>query len=56
MPARAWLHPSARWSASNEPTSPLPAPSGAGIGGYLSTIVIRDNEITENEILGILEK
>lgn len=40
-------------NSTGSPYDPMsPAPSGAGIGGYLSTIVIRDNEITENEILG----
>jgi hypothetical protein len=34
-----------------DPMSPLP--EGGGIAGYLSTAVIRDNEIKENEILGI---
>jgi hypothetical protein len=32
-------------------TTPLPIPRGGGIGGYLSTAVIRNNTITENEVL-----
>jgi len=32
-------------------TTPLPIPAGGGIGGYLSTAVIQNNTITENEVL-----
>ncbi|HEX5042051.1 MAG TPA: right-handed parallel beta-helix repeat-containing protein [Candidatus Polarisedimenticolaceae bacterium] len=43
-----------RRNSTGTPFDPMsPAPAGGGIAGYLSTIVIRSNEITENEILSL---
>lgn len=43
-----------RRNSTGTPFTPmLPVPEGGGIAGYLSTIVIQDNEITENETLGL---
>ncbi|HEX6852446.1 MAG TPA: right-handed parallel beta-helix repeat-containing protein [Candidatus Polarisedimenticolaceae bacterium] len=43
-----------RRNSTGSPFDPMsPTPAGGGIAGFLSTVVVRNNEITDNEILGI---